>query len=88
MREPTGGDVTVRKQEYVHLHALLVEVARYLVDRRDMPTAVLSEYESLGTRPSNVNESKRAHRDAVATLSAAIGTWLGTLDDEPDLTAP
>lgn len=78
----------MRKQEYVHLHALLAEVAQYLLDRGEMPAAVLSGYEALGTHPSSVNESKRAHHDAVVTLAAAIATWIGTRDDELDLTVP
>lgn len=62
----------MRKQEYIHLHAALVEAARYLVEEEGIPNTVLSEYDVLETRPSSAHDSKQAHHRAVVTLASAI----------------
>lgn len=78
--------VIMRKQEYIHVHALLVEISQYLIDHEDLPVETLVEYRALDTRPLNVHESKENHHDAVMVLATIIGASLeqGT-DDAPDL---
>lgn len=66
----------MRKQESVHLHALLLEIARYLDDRPETPPLDLSEYDALGVGPSSVHRSKGAHEDSVALLATTIGDSL------------
>jgi hypothetical protein len=64
----------MRKQEYIHLHALLLEILRSHHDLERVPTRLLAEYDALGVRPWSVNRSKREHQDAVALLATAIST--------------
>jgi hypothetical protein len=62
----------MRKQDYVHLHSLLVVLLRFLNERETITADRLSGYEALGTRPTDIHASKRAHRSAVLELSEAI----------------
>lgn len=62
----------MRKQECVHLHALLVEVTRYLVERDELEAETLARYDHFGTRPSSIHESKQDHRQAIALLVSAL----------------
>lgn len=66
----------MRKQEYLHVHALLVEVTHHLTDHEEMPTEIRAEYDALETRPWGVHASKQDHHDAVMALATAIETWL------------
>jgi hypothetical protein len=65
----------MRKQAYLHVHALLLAVARHLHDCDGMPESVLDEYDALGVRPWSVQLSKQAHHDAVLALAAAVEAW-------------
>jgi hypothetical protein len=62
----------MRKQEYIHIHALLVEVTRYLIENEAMSAETLSAYDALGTRPTSIHKSKQNHREAIMVLSSAI----------------
>lgn len=66
----------MRKKEYVHTHALLVEVTRYLSETGDMPEDALSTYDALGVSPSSIHESKRSHHEAITALYSDIDPWL------------
>ncbi|WP_436923781.1 UPF0058 family protein [Halosimplex amylolyticum] len=77
----------MRKQEYIHVHALLVEVTRHLTDHEDMPAEIRGTYNTLDIHPSSVHASKQDHHEAVMALATAIGTWLELAPDErADLT--
>jgi hypothetical protein len=74
----------MRKKEYIHIHALLVEVTRHLIENEDMPDEALSTYYALGTPPSGIHKSKQKHDEAITTLHAAIEPWLEhTCTDSP-----
>lgn len=62
----------MRKQESVHLHALQLEIARYLDDHPEMPPVDLSEYNATEVGPSSVHRSKGDHEEAVVVLTTAI----------------
>ena len=62
----------MRKQEYIHVHALLVEITRYLVENEDTPAETFAAYDALDTRPSSIHEAKQNHHDAVMGLSGEI----------------
>lgn len=62
----------MRKKEYIHTHALLAEVTRYLIDIETMPAEVLSAYHALGTHPTSIHQSKQNHHEAIMILSSAI----------------
>lgn len=62
----------MRKIEHVHTHALLAEVARYLIETETMSAERLSTYDALETRPSSIHKSKQNHREAITVLGNAI----------------
>lgn len=70
----------MRKKEYIHIHALLAEVTRYLIEDGSIPVETLSAYDALGTRPSSIYKSKQDHREAVLALSRAIEPCLEGTD--------
>lgn len=65
----------MRKKEYIHIHALLLEVTRYVIENEDMPAETLSTYDTLGTRPSSIHKSKQKHYEAISVLTSAIDPW-------------
>lgn len=75
----------MRKKEYIHIHALLVEVTRYMIENEDMPAETLSTYHALDTRPSSIHKSKHHHHEAVTVLTSAIRPWVEqTRTDSPE----
>lgn len=62
----------MRKKEHIHMHALLAEVTRYLIEEETMSAEMLSTYDALATRPSSIHKPKENHREAVMALSSAI----------------
>lgn len=76
----------MRKQEYIHLHRLLLEATQHIFEQEDIPSEIFAEYNDLDVRPVNVALSKREHREAVLELAAAIETGIErTPTDEPDV---
>lgn len=61
----------MRKQELIHLHGLLVEVATFCMDEDDIAIE-LDEYQSLGTHPTSIHLSKTDHKHAVFALINGI----------------
>lgn len=59
----------MRKQELIHVHGLLAEVADHCADDLDME---FEDYQELGTRPTSINQSKTAHKNAVFTLAESV----------------
>jgi hypothetical protein len=62
----------MRKQESVHLHALLVEVAKEFDQRQGVPSPDRSAYRDLEVTPSQAHRSKETHEEAVLVLAGAI----------------
>jgi len=60
----------MKKQELIHLHGLLAEVATYCERERDL-SIDLAEYESFETRPTSIHQSKGAHQEALIALTEA-----------------
>ncbi len=58
---------SMRKQELIHLHGLLLEVQEHCTQEADF-----SEYESLGIEASSIYRHKDEHREAVLALIGAI----------------
>jgi hypothetical protein len=70
----------MRKQEYIHLHALLAEVS---TDVQENGTDVnLDDYDSLGVRPSSIHRSKTDHKEAVQALATCLTESMETETDE------
>lgn len=62
----------MRKKEHIHVHALLVEVTRYLIEDETMPVERLSAYDALETRPTSIHRPKEDHHEAIVVLCSAI----------------
>ncbi|MFB6079896.1 MAG: UPF0058 family protein [Haloferacaceae archaeon] len=61
----------MKKQELVHLHALLAEVRAAYEDRTGRPLEP-DEYDRLGVRPTSIHRSKDDHEAAVVLLASAL----------------
>ncbi|MFC7079961.1 UPF0058 family protein [Halorussus caseinilyticus] len=61
----------MKKQELIHLHGLLAEVGNYF-EEENSTEVDLSEYDSLGVRPTSIHKSKTDHKAAVFAMAKAI----------------
>lgn len=61
----------MKKQELIHLHGLLAEVSTHC-QMNESIAPDLSEYESLGVRPTSIHQSKTDHKEAVFALAQGI----------------
>jgi len=66
----------MRKQEYIHLHALLKTISQHLIVHEGMPPEQITAYQHLTVRPTSVQKSKQQHHQAVMALVTAIGSWV------------
>lgn len=69
----------MRKQELIHMHGLLAEVANFCKD--DSINVDIEEYKQLKIRATSVQRSKGSHEEAVFALTEAITT---AVDDGPN----
>jgi hypothetical protein len=65
----------MRKQELVHLHGLLAEVAGYC--EREGIDLALERYHAVGTTPMSIDHSKSDHEEAVLALTRVLSAGLG-----------
>lgn len=78
----------MRKQEYIHVHALFEEVARYLGDRDAIDADALADYEASDAGSVSVYDSKERHHEALVGLAATIESSLDPVTEyQPDLAA-
>jgi len=63
----------VRKQEYIHMHALLNLVRGHMEDHGHLSPGQLSECREIDTQPCNIHQAKQTHHDAVMTLATVLG---------------
>ena len=67
----------MKKQELIHLHGLLAEVSdQYEQWTGDQPA--MTEYDSLGVRPTSIHKSKTDHKNAVFALAKGITSEMET----------
>ncbi|AXG06939.1 metal-binding protein [Haloplanus rubicundus] len=66
----------MRKQELVHLHGLLVEITRSLVDQGTIPESIWAEYEALGINAHSIHARKTDHEEAVLFLATTLSATL------------
>ena len=64
----------MKKQELIHLHGLLAEVRTQCEAWED--NVDLTEYESLGIKPTSIHKSKTDHKAAVFELAKGITSWM------------
>jgi hypothetical protein len=62
----------MKKNELVHYHALLVRVARDLVDRGVVAPEDLEPYAALGVTPTSLREPRARHQEAVFALAGVL----------------
>lgn len=69
------------KQEFIHLHGLFSEIARYL-DEKQVRDYELEEFEmyqeylEMDVKPTSIHKNKEDHREALFTLAETIETYL------------
>lgn len=66
------GSVIMRKKEFIHIHALLLEVTQYLIENEDMAVEMYSTYDELDVRPSSIHKQKQNHHEAVKILGDSV----------------
>lgn len=62
----------MRKQELVHLHGLLVEITRSLVDQGTISDEIWAEYEALDINAHSIHAPKDDHEEAVLLLATTL----------------
>lgn len=60
----------MRKQELLHVHALLVEIADHVTD--EGAVRAVADYAECGVRPTSLHRPKADHERAVMTLADGI----------------
>jgi hypothetical protein len=76
----------MKKQELIHLHGLLAEV-REQCEEWHGSEFDLSEYETLGVRPTSIHRSKTDHKNAVFELVGGITSSVEETDGEAERVA-
>jgi hypothetical protein len=69
----------MKKQELIHLHGLLAEVRAQCESWQDEEFD-LTDYRTLGVRPTSIHKSKTEHKEAVFELASGITDAM----DEPE----
>ncbi|MFC7203403.1 UPF0058 family protein [Haloferax namakaokahaiae] len=72
----------MKKQELIHLHGLLAEVHGQIEEWEDKEVE-LTEYNSLGVRPTSIHKSKTDHKAAVFKLAKGITGSMREAEPEP-----
>lgn len=72
----------MKKQELIHLHGLLAEIATHCLASSDC-TFDLEKYRSLQTQPMSMDRSKTNHKTAVLVLAREIGEKLNNTHIPP-----
>lgn len=72
----------MQKKELVHLHGLLVEIARFLVDQGEISADIWNEYEALDINAFAIHAKKSDHEEAVLLLATGLGRELERSTDE------
>lgn len=76
----------MKKQELIHLHGLLSEVRAECVDTPKMEVD-LSEYDSIGVKPTSIHRSKTDHKRAVFALARGLTESLEA-ESSPETVVP
>jgi hypothetical protein len=80
----------MKKNELVHLHALLARVAADYLERGLLAPDALDDYEAQGVTPMSLRESRARHEAAVRTLARTLARASRPEREtvEPESTAP
>ncbi|WP_226040043.1 UPF0058 family protein [Natrinema sp. DC36] len=70
----------MRQQELIHLHALLLEIRRYLEREETLPAGAFAAYDAQSVRPTHIHCGKDAHKKAIAHL---LGDLIYSVQSHP-----
>lgn len=73
----------MRKQELIHLHALLTEIRDDLEERTNESAIAFEAYEHNAVQPTAIFARKGAHLDAIWQLLDGFDETLGGAEDSP-----
>ena len=59
---------SVKNQELIHIHALLLETRTHLEREGTVPHGAFKPYDAQPTRPSHIHRRKDAHKNAIELL--------------------
>ncbi|ELY66858.1 UPF0058 family protein [Natrinema versiforme] len=59
---------SVKTQELIHLHSLLLETREYLEREGNVPYGAFDSYDAQSTRPFHIHRQKDAHMNAIYLL--------------------
>ncbi|WP_353617655.1 UPF0058 family protein [Natranaeroarchaeum aerophilus] len=78
---------TVRIQELIYLHALLLEMRQYLEQEDNVPYGAFEPYDAQPIRPSHIHRQKDGHKNAIDLLLNGFEQCVQT-HPPPDYTLP
>lgn len=67
----SGTDI-MRKNEYLHLHALFVELRWYLGESGPVPVGAFTAYDEYGVSPTEIHRQKAQHHEALNRLRNGV----------------
>lgn len=68
IRDRTRVLFSMRKQELIHIHALLYELGEYIDQEGESPVDPFARYEEQPTRPQHLHRGKSDHLTAINRL--------------------
>jgi hypothetical protein len=71
----------MKKNELLHVHSLLLAVARQFTDRDVVADGALDSYREIGVTPMSLQAARDEHAEAVLELATVLGESTET-DDE------
>ncbi|MFB6177334.1 MAG: UPF0058 family protein, partial [Halobaculum sp.] len=72
----------MKKNELLHVHSLLVAVARQYDERGRLAADALDSYRELGVTPMSIRAPRDDHEDAVLALARVLGEAAGSESDD------
>jgi len=70
----------MKKNELLHVHSLLLALARQFTERGAVPDEALDSYRETGVTPMSLRAPRDDHADAVLELATALGGSLQPTD--------
>jgi hypothetical protein len=74
--------VQMKKNELLHVHSLLLALARRFTERGVVPDEALDSYRETGVTPMSLRAPRDDHADAVLELATALGDHVETAEPE------
>ncbi|WP_394353295.1 UPF0058 family protein [Haloterrigena gelatinilytica] len=81
----------MRKSEFIHLHALFVELRWYLGESGPVPVGAFTAYDEYNVGPTEIHRRKAQHHEAVSRLRSGVQRTIEVREQtvtEPPMSAP